>query len=134
MGAREISQAEPEKKMNTREIAAEYRMAHWAQIIEERKAKGENIRDFCRRTGYTEHTYYYWQQKLRKAVYEKHMQAKGTNHGTAAREGWALYEGNAVATCAKKVTIEIGRCKVIAESGTDSGHLKQICQVLLSLC
>jgi transposase-like protein len=53
---------------NTKEIAKEYRLTHWAQIIKERKESGLSIRAFCKKAGYHENNFFYWQRKLREEV------------------------------------------------------------------
>ena len=57
--------------MKTREIAAEYRLAHWTKIIHERSESGLSIRAFCMNSGIHENTYFYWQKKLREAACEQ---------------------------------------------------------------
>ena len=57
--------------MNTREIAVEYRMSHWAQIMQNRIDSGLNVRAFCENAGIHENSYYYWQRKLREATFEE---------------------------------------------------------------
>jgi len=57
--------------MNTRYIAAEYRLAHWAQIMRDRIESGLSIKGFCKNTGIHENTYFYWQKKLRVAACEQ---------------------------------------------------------------
>lgn len=57
--------------MNTRETAAEYRMSHWAQIMQERAASGRSIRAYCKGAGIHENVYYYWQRKMREAACEE---------------------------------------------------------------
>jgi hypothetical protein len=57
--------------MNTRYIAAEYRLAHWAQIMRDRLESGLSIKAFCKNTGIHENTYFYWQKKLRVAACEQ---------------------------------------------------------------
>ena len=57
--------------MNTREIAAEYRLAHWTQVIRERSESGQSIKAFCEEAGIRENTYFYWQKKLREAACEQ---------------------------------------------------------------
>ena len=52
--------------MNTREIAAEYRLSHWAEVIRERKESGLSVRAFCKNAGFHENIYFYWQRKLRE--------------------------------------------------------------------
>ena len=52
--------------MNTREMAAEYRLAHWAGIMNERKESGLSVKAFCENAGIHGNTYFYWQKKLRE--------------------------------------------------------------------
>jgi hypothetical protein len=58
--------------MNTREIAAEYRLANWTQIMRRKKESGLSVKAFCENEGFHENIYYYWQRKLREATCE-HM-------------------------------------------------------------
>jgi len=55
---------------NTREIAMEYRLSHWAQIMQERSASGQSIKSYCETKGLHQNVYHYWQRKLRLAAYE----------------------------------------------------------------
>ena len=57
--------------MNTREIAKEYRLSHWAQVVRERAESGLSIKAYCKRAGCHEAVYYYWQRKLREAACEQ---------------------------------------------------------------
>jgi len=54
--------------MNTREMAAEYRLAQWTQALEDRIANGENVKEFCQNRGVSRNTYFYWQRKLRETA------------------------------------------------------------------
>lgn len=54
--------------MNTREIAVEYRLSHWAQIMRDRSQSGQSIRSYCKSAGIHENVYFYWQRKLREAA------------------------------------------------------------------
>lgn len=65
--------------MNTREIAAKYRLTHWTQIIHRRNESGLSIKAFCASEGFHENIYYYWQRKLREAVCEQ-MREIQTQH------------------------------------------------------
>ena len=56
--------------MNTREIAAEYRLAHWAKIMHQKSQSGLTTKAYCAREGFHPNQYYYWQRKLREAAYE----------------------------------------------------------------
>ena len=55
-------------RTNTREIASEYRLSHWAQIMRRRSGSGLSIKAFCEREGFHENSYYYWQKKLRETA------------------------------------------------------------------
>ena len=57
--------------MNTRDMAAEYRMVHWAQIMQERQESKQNVKNYCEQNGIRENTYYYWQKKLREAALQE---------------------------------------------------------------
>jgi transposase-like protein len=57
--------------INTREIAAEYRLAHWAQVMQERVQSGLSIKDFCKQIGICGNTYFYWQRRVRAAACEQ---------------------------------------------------------------
>jgi hypothetical protein len=47
------------------------RMAQWAQIIQDRKASGDNIKEYCQNRGLSKDAYYYWQKKLKEIAYEQ---------------------------------------------------------------
>jgi len=54
--------------MDTRKIAAEYRLGHWVQIIKDRRESGESVKEYCEKKGICENAYYYWQRKIREAA------------------------------------------------------------------
>jgi len=56
--------------VNTREIAQEYRLSHWAGIMDERAQSGLNIKVYCRQIGISTNTYHYWQKRLRETTCE----------------------------------------------------------------
>ena len=57
--------------INTREIAEEYRLSHWAHIMQERMQSGMYIKDFCKQIGICQNTYFYWQRRVRAAACEQ---------------------------------------------------------------
>lgn len=69
--------------MNTREIAAEYSLTHWAGITRERQESGLSIKAYCEREGIHENVYYYWQRKLREAAIAQ-MARKHMSEGSRA--------------------------------------------------
>ena len=122
--------------MDTRKMAMEYRMASWAEALQERVTKKENIRAFCGRKGISKNTYYYWQRKLREKVIKELVPAGQVKKAemTETPKGWAVCEIEKVETQDRTVTIEIGKCRVKADAGTDEGVLEKVCRVLVSLC
>jgi len=57
--------------VNTRHIAKEYRLAHWAKIITDQKESRLSIREYCEQVGLHENSYYYWQKKLRTVAIDE---------------------------------------------------------------
>ena len=57
--------------MDTRKITTEYRMAHWAGILQERQESGQSVKEYCTNAGMHVNVFYYWQRKLREAAYNK---------------------------------------------------------------
>jgi len=142
--------------MNTRKIAAEYRLSHWAQIMREKSQSGLSAKDFCQKIGISENTYFYWQKRLREAACRELTTVKPqetveliTNRPIIpktdepiipktkeplAPSGWAVC--TAIETTAEKdkaLAIEIKGCRVLAEADTDSGLLMKVCRMLVSL-
>jgi transposase-like protein len=122
--------------VNTREIAAEYRLSHWAQVLKERQESGQSIKAYCRQTGIAVNTYHYWQRKLRAHACEALMPRGGDLPAMAAApKGWAVCEteitdvGRTTA-----VSIEIGEFRVTATADTDPELLGKVCRVLSGLC
>ena len=56
--------------MTNREMATQYRMTEWAEIIRERVASGQSIENFCADRNIAKSRYFYWQKKLRAAACE----------------------------------------------------------------
>jgi hypothetical protein len=118
--------------VNSREIAADYRLAHWARIIQERTESGLSIKEFCKSHALRQNAYFYWQRKLRQLVCDE-IAAAG---GLAAPAGWtvALPVRSETAAASPGLTIGIGKCCVFATSETDEALLAKVCKVLVGLC
>jgi len=50
------------------ETSAEYRLSHWAQVVQDRIESGLSVKAFCEKTGIHGNSLYYWQRKLREAA------------------------------------------------------------------
>lgn len=119
--------------MKTREITAEYRLRHWAQIIRERQDSGMSIKSYCHQIGCHENVYYYWQRKLRETAYsELAIRTSETEQGMTPN-GWTRLEQSEFSSVESEVTIEVGGCRVTVTSSTDPMLLAQVCRILKSL-
>jgi len=127
--------------MDTRKVATEYRLAQWAQAVQERVAQGQNIKEFCESRGISRNTYFYWQKKLRETVC-KALPGKTLAQSPATEEkseqalvpsGWAVCEEESTHT-ASALTIEIGKFRIMVEPDVDPDRLGQVCRVLMTLC
>ena len=121
--------------MNTREIAAEYRLKQWSKTMQERLASGKSIREYCKEAGMHENVYFYWQRKLREAACSG-MLTSGDNEVVVkekdAPKGWAVCKSK-INISEKPLPIEIGGCKVLASADMDDELLLKVCRLLKSL-
>ena len=122
--------------VNTREVAEEYRLSHWAQIMQERQETGLSIRAYCLQIGIAVNTYFYWQRRVRAAACQELMPAAHKQSEEAlVPSGWAICKTEEPQPSEKAhgVTVEIGGCRIAVEDGTDPGLLAKVCRVLVSL-
>jgi len=117
-----------ERMKSTKEIAKEYRLSHWAQIMEDRTQSGQSIKAYCRQIGISTNTYFYWQNKLRKAAVEQI-----TTSQELVPAGWASVT-EASQNVESHMSIEINGCKVTIDKNTDPELLEKTCRLLMSLC
>lgn len=118
--------------MDTREVAKEYRLAQWAQIIQTRAQSGQSIKDFCASAGISRDAYFYWQRKLREGVCAE-LAGKGTElKNSIIPNGWTrLASVNDRAEAS--VTIEVSGCRITTTAETDMELLAKVCRALRSL-
>ena len=128
--------------INTREIAAEYRLSHWSSIIQERNASGKSIKSYCESIGIRTNVYFYWQRKLREAACQELLPAIISDKEKAIiPSGWAVCDVNLEPTSISSISaptadivIEIGKSRVTADADTNLDLLGNICRMLMSLC
>ena len=122
--------------VNTREIAAEYRLSHWAQIMQERSESGMSIKAYCKSIGLHQNVYHYWQKKLREAaiMVTNAQKETGTEISAQAPQGWALCETAKLQSVQDTIEIEIGKSRVTANADTSQELLSKVCRTLMSLC
>ena len=123
--------------MDTRKIAKEFRLAHWAQVIREKNQSGLSAKAFCEQIGICQKTYFYWQKRVREAACEKMLAQPQPEpvvvDNSTIPAGWAVCE-TAPAAADKTLPIEINGCRVLASGDTDPELLAKTCKVLMSLC
>jgi len=123
--------------MNTREIAAEFRLAHWAQIMQERMDSGQSIRGFCRVKGFGTNTYFYWQRKLREAAAQQIAAAIQPEPSQAlVPSGWATVAAaeEAAPKQSEHLTLRIGGAEIEVRQGYDEALLASIIKTLSQVC
>jgi len=124
--------------INTREVAKEYRLSHWAQVMRERITSGMNIRAYCKHIGICENTYFYWQRRVRAAACETLAVTAQTEPVDSPKalipNGWTVCETVEAKAETKPITVEINGCHVHIEADTDLELLSKVCRTLRSLC
>jgi len=122
--------------MNTRKVAKEYRLSHWAEIMQERAASGMNIKMFCESKGFHPNIYYYWQRKLREAACRELIPAEKNNDDKNALvpKGWAVCEVVDSEPKNNAIFIEVGKFKIAVDNDSSPELLDKICKVLVPLC
>jgi transposase-like protein len=121
--------------INTRLIAKEYRLEHWAQVMRERNESGTSIRAYCESVGLHENVYYYWQRKLREVAAQA---IEITPQATlSAPQGWAVCKSSPKSNAeyeSGNISIEIGKARVSVSKDADQTMLTNICRMLVGLC
>ena len=138
--------------VETREIAAEYRLKHWAEIIQERNESGMSIKAYCNSIGLRQNVYHYWQRKLREAAVitsseqkeqEKSLLPYIPSELVAKEKGiscpptqgeWAICEVTKPEPGEGTIQIEIGKSRVTADQQTNYELLAKVCKMLVTLC
>ncbi len=120
----------------TRELASEYRMGQWVEIMRTRKESGLSIRQYCKTAGIHESRYYYWQKKIRQATVAHLPESLPPEAPPALPPaGWTVCESVQDEKQADVgLLIEINGCGVHVEKGADMELLGRVCRMLRSLC
>jgi len=128
--------------MDTRELTAECRLAHWVQVLRERAASGERVNDFCLARGITKNTYFYWQRKVREAISEQIAgnSTELTPAGMAAR-GFTEVKLSGLAgktsipdAASGRLCVEVGEIRIIADGAYPPVRLAELLKWVMPLC
>lgn len=124
--------------MDAREIATEYRIAHWSGIMRERQESGMSIKSFCKASGFSTNTYHYWQKKLREAACRESAPQREVPDNPTTPIGWAELtvtgDGGEAEFKSSAIIIEAGKLKIRVEEEFNAETLKKICETLVRLC
>jgi len=119
--------------MNTREIAVEFRLGHWARIMQERVDSGQSIRAYCKENGIGTNVYHYWQRKLREVAAEQLSAAAAhPEQQDLVPSGWATVSPaeEPVPEQAGGLTLRIGGAEIEVRQGFDEALLASVCRAL----
>ena len=126
--------------MNTREIAADYRLAHWAQVMQNREASGLSVRAYCKQAGFHENNYFYWQRKLREASCKELARVESGNHELAPY-GFAevkLASANTYPPAASadrnQISVEAAGLRIVAGVGYPIDNLAYLLREVMQRC
>ena len=122
--------------VDTRKIAKELRLSHWAQIIREKNQRGLSAAAFCKEIGISKNTYFYWQKKIREAMCEELLAQQPIESTTETSQTWAVCEVSPQTSSANEpvLPIEINGCRILASADISLELLAKTCKVLMSLC
>ena len=120
--------------INTREVAAEYRLAHWTQVMKDQKESGMSVRAYSKAAGFHENRYYYWQRKLRETACTE-LTAMNATDGEKAivPSGWSVCE-TADDKQKPSIVVEVGSFKISVDESFEPELLTKVCKALIPLC
>jgi hypothetical protein len=126
--------------MDTRDIAVEYRLSHWAKIVQDRSNSGLSIRAYCKDANIQESSYYYWLKRLRDAASEGISQLQCNVTGLAPA-GFAEVKLSAASGIAPAFTatqshvcIEAAGVRITADNGYPIGNLATLLLEVARTC
>ena len=122
--------------MNTREIAVEFRLGHWARIMRERVDSGLSIRAYCKENGIGTNVYHYWQRKLREAAAEQLTAAAHPEQQALVPSGWATVSPaeESVPEQTEGLTLRVGGTEIEVRQGYDEALLASVIKTLSRTC
>lgn len=123
--------------VNTREMAAEYRLSQWAQVLQERAQSGLSIKAYCKQVGICGNTYFYWQRRVRAAAAELVSQ-EANDPAVCFSEVRTLekvaYPAAAQASVPGQLQIDVGGVRLTADNTYPVEQLTQLLQALNRPC
>jgi len=115
--------------MNMKEIATEFRLGHWAQILQDRAASGMSIKGYCKEKGIAVNVYFYWQKKLREAAAQQLAIASEPGSQALTPMGWATVQ-EIEPKQSGGLTLRIGGAEIELHQGYDEALLASVIKTL----
>ena len=126
--------------MNTREIAVEFRLSHWAKIVQDRNNSGLSIREYCKNANIQESSFYYWLKRLREVASEGMAQLQCNATGLAPA-GFAEVKLSASSVLEPEFTakqshvcIEAAGVRITADNGYPISNLATLLREVARSC
>jgi len=145
-------------RMTAREAKRQYQIKEWVENISSRVRSGMPVKTWCSENGFSPRIYYYWLKQVREYAAEMLAAAGGefaisTQAGKETSMSPAVPDqmkppivpsGWAVCTAASEalknseqraaLPVEIGKFRIMADTGVDTELLANVCKVLASIC
>jgi len=105
--------------MNIRTATRQYRLSHWASLLQEKSTSGLTVLDFCKAKGITKNAYFYWQRILRETASSQLVAQSYSEPAPQATQFKEVKMVEPVGYCQDTVPgtllIELGSCKLVAD-------------------
>ena len=128
MGLEKIGE---ENLMDTRAIAREVRLRHWAELINARNASGKTVRAWCVEQGISAKTYYYRQNQLRRAACPEPGESLVPGGFAEVRVSPAPFPGT---SARGEIRIEAAGLRITADSAYPAGNLAELIRGVAAPC
>ena len=122
--------------MRTNTVKREYRLAQWAQIIQERIASGLKVAEFCEMKGLKRDQYYYWLRILRETAYKRADRLQDRSEELTLPTFTEVKLSKVpILPCESegKVYVEYNSCKISADAGYPVESLATLIRELVRL-
>jgi len=129
--------------MDTKMVTTGFRMAQWAQLIQDRRASGEKVKEYCQKRGLSRDAYFYWQKKIKEAACEQFMMLEAEPKQTGlvpvgftevkVRESQAFFHQEERSS-AGQLLIEAPGIKITADSAYPTDQLAYLLRELVKPC
>jgi putative transposase len=105
--------------MSIRTATRQYRLSHWASLLQEKSTSGLTVLDFCKAKGITKNAYFYWQRILRETASSQLVAQSYSEPMPRATQFKEVKMVDPVGYCQDNVPgtllIELGSCKLVAD-------------------